>query len=298
VVDAVSERIRRWAMGHAGLRAVLLTGSRGARRWVDALSDHDVVLYTTDVAPWLESDRWPGELGTVLVRLPPARQSAISEPERRLVVYDDGSKVDFTVLPAAALREAAGAGRLPPELDAGYVVLLDKDGLTAGLGAPSGRAFVPQPPGQEEFADLVEEFWWESVYVAKHLRRQELLPAKYSLECVMKLDLLRRLLDWRAAIDEGWAAPHGDLGRGLRTRLQPELWSALEETFVGADQEENWRALWRTTDLFRRVASEVAARLDLSYPGALDEGVTRHLRRIHDLTTLGGERPTSATRAT
>lgn len=251
---------------------------------MDALSDYDVVLYASDPTPLLKDGSWGWELGTVLVQIPPIGQEHAWGYPTRLVLYEDGTKIDFSILPTGMLREASEARRLPEELDAGYRVLVDKDDLTTTLLAPSGSAYVLAPPTQEEFVALVEEFWWETAYVAKHLRREELLPAKNSLECVLKLDLLRQMLEWRIALGHAWSYRPGVLGRGMKEHLAPELWSELEQTYAGADMGENWRALSCTIGLFRTVAVEVARQLALEYPRSLDEKMTRYLERIRSGT--------------
>lgn len=278
---SVPGRIVRWAEALASVRAVILTSSRaraGAR--VDALSDYDVILYASDPAPFLRDGSWTADLGTVLVQLPARGQEHAWAYPSRLVLYEDGTKIDFTVLSVGVLRAAAETSRLPEELDAGYRVLLDKDDVATALPVPSGSAYILSPPTQEEYAALVEEFWWEATYVAKSLWREELLPARFSLECVLKLDLLRRMLEWRVALDHDWTYRPGVMGRGLKAHLAPELWGELEQTFTGAAMEENWRALSRTIALFRTVAIEVAHQLALEYPDRLDDRTTRYLEAI------------------
>ena len=278
---AVLRRIVRWAEAQVTVRAVVLTSTRArAEAFVDALSDYDVILYLSDPAP-LRSDRsWTGDLGPVLVQMPPQGQEHAWGYPTRLVLYEDGTKIDFSLLPVGVLHEAGETASLPEELDAGYRVLLDKDDLASALPAPSGSGYVLKPPTQAEFTAVVEEFWWETSYVAKNLWREELLPAKYSLECVLKLSLLRRMLEWRVALDQGWAFRPGVLGRGLKANLAPEHWSDLEQTYSGADLEENWIALSRMLALFRTVATEVARQLILEYPHRLDAQMTLYLERI------------------
>lgn len=284
--EAVLARIVRWAEARAAVRAVILTSTRalpGAS--VDALSDYDVILYVTNPAPLLSGRSWTGEIGPVLVQMPPAGHAW--DYPTRLVLYEDGTKIDFTILDLAALRAATEA--LPDELDAGYRVLLDKDGVAAALPAPTGSAYVLKPPTQAELTAVVEEFWFETSYVAKNLWRRELLPAKYSLECVMKQDLLRRMLEWRVALDHDWTYRPGVQGRRLREHLAPELWTELERTYAGADLDENWTALFRTAALFRRAATEVAHHLALEYPHHLDAQMTRWLERIRAGAASGNE---------
>ena len=45
----------------------------------------------------------------------------------RGVFFDDMTKVDFTITPAAVLPIIRDEPRLPPDLDLGYRVLVDKD---------------------------------------------------------------------------------------------------------------------------------------------------------------------------
>lgn len=274
----VPERLAAWAYERAGVRAVLLTGSRsrpGAE--LDRFSDYDVILYVTDPAAYLEDPAWFSARGEVLVSVQDRAGFAATGRYTHLVLYEDGVKIDYTLAPAAELERMSGEGWLSPELDLGYTVLVDKDGLTDSLPAPSGRAFIPAPPTQAAFSALVEEFWWESGYVAKNLARGELLPAKYSLESVMKLDLLRRMLEWQVGTERRSWRP-GVLGRGLRDVLDPGTWREFEATCAGAELGENWTALFRTIQLFRAVARAVAARLSLDYPDGLDARMTAWLR--------------------
>ncbi len=135
---------------------------------------------------------------------------------------------------------------------------------------------------------MVEEFWWETSYVAKNLWRDELLPAKYSFEVVMKLELLRRVLEWRVETDHDWSLRPGVLGKVLKKRLDPETWKELESTYVGTDLEGNWQALFATTALFRRMALEVAERLGLSYPHQLDQRMSAYLQGVRAMKPKPG----------
>lgn len=288
--DAVTCRIVRWAETRSDVRAVLLIGSRAAVGGApDAASDHDVVMYATDPAALLGDPAWPEQLGPVLVQLPPRGQERAWGWPTRLVLFRDGSKIDFTVLPVSALREATSAPRLPDQLDAGYRVLLDRDGLAAALATPTGAAYRVRPPTQQEFGAVVEEFCWEATYVARNLWRDELLPARYSLECVMKLELLRRMLEWWAGAEKGWSLRPGVWGRGLRAQLPEATWARLEATFAGAGREEGWGALLQTCALFRDVALQVAERLGLPYPREVDDGVMRYLGDLRRLPLRGGQ---------
>jgi aminoglycoside 6-adenylyltransferase len=95
------------------------------------------------------------------------------------------------------------------------------------------------------------------------------------------------MLEWLMERDHGWSLPAGNLGKGLKRRLPPAIWSDLERTYAGAGIDENWEALFATMALFRHVAIEVAEDLGYTYPYALDEQVTAYVREMRHL----GEQP-------
>lgn len=282
--NEVTNRLVQWVEQHPLIRALLLTSSRtNPAAPLDALSDHDVILCVTDLDAFAQNEDWLQALGRPLVLLRGSDEIGGLPAPVRLVLYDDGTKIDYSVWPFEELGRIVQTATLPEALDVGYSVLVDKDGLARELPPPTYRAHIPSPPTQQEYLDLVEEFWWETCYVAKNLWRDELMPARYSLDGVMKTDLLRRLLEWRIEIDHGWSLKPGVLGRGLKKRLDAATWDALAQTYTGPEIEENWQALFRTTGLFRRVAVEVGQALGYIYPDDLDRQMTQYLEKIRNL---------------
>jgi aminoglycoside 6-adenylyltransferase len=282
--DDLLDRLRAWAARQPLVRALVLESSRAnPDATLDALSDYDVLLVVAELTTFLRDEPWLSALDDPLVTFRDAKTVRDSETYMRLVLYQDGTKVDYAIWPADLLRQVVADQRLPDLLDWGYRVLLDKDGLTAGLPAPTRRAHIPPRPTAEEYQALVEEFWWETSYVAKNLWRDDVLHAKYSLEVVMKQELLVRMLEWRVEVDHDWTWKPGPVGRGLTRHLPPALWPALAATYVGTDLAQNWDALFATTDLFRQVASDVARALGYAYPIDLDRRMTVYLRGVRDL---------------
>ena len=127
---------------------------------------------------------------------------------------------------------------------------------------------------------MIEDFFSDVPYVAKCLRRDELMPAKYCLDLDMKHNFLRQMLDWRMECAHQWSVPTGFLGRGLKKTLPPDVWSQVESTYVGAGIEENWEALFRTLALFRQLAVKVAEQLGYGYPDDMDRRVVAYAREV------------------
>jgi aminoglycoside 6-adenylyltransferase len=248
---------------------------------VDRFSDYDMVVAVEDIAPYFADRGWLEDFGRVLVLYrDPIHQVHGLDGFACITQYEDGLKIDFTLWTAGILERIAAAPSLPESLDVGYAVLLDKDGLARGLPPPTHRAHIPARPTQAEYLTLVEELFHEATYVAKHLRRDDLLPAKYCLDHVMKQGNLRRMLEWRIEVDAGWDLKPGAYGKGLKRRLDPARWAELERTYAGASLEDNWESLFRTIDLFRKVAVEVGRELGYPYPHDLDRRVAAYLERV------------------
>jgi aminoglycoside 6-adenylyltransferase len=279
--NEVIDRLTAWAEEHPLIRALVLESSRtNPRPTLDIFSDYDVLMVVADIDRFIEDESWMGDFGRPMVRFRDKGLLYGYEEYARLVLYDDGTKIDYTLWPVALLERVVQEPKLTELLDTGYRVLVDKDDLAYRLPPPTYTAHIPAKPTEREFDLLVEEFWWETIYVAKNLRRDQLLPAKYSLDVVMKLQLLVKLLEWRVEIDHDWSLKPGLLGKGLKALLDHETWSALADTYTGPDLDENWQALFKTTALFRRIAGEVADRLGYSYPDDLDQRVTAYLQAV------------------
>ncbi len=276
--DVVSSLVQ-WAEAKADIRAMLLTSSRAnPQATVDEFSDYDIILAVTDFRRYLESDDWLEDFGRVLtVYKDPIHTEFGLGRFIRVTHYEDGTKIDYTVYPVDLLTRIAKEPELPADLDVGYSVLVDKDKLTEQLKPPTYKAHIPTIPTEKEYQTLVEEFFSETMYVAKHICRDDLMPLKHCLDYMAKQEHLRRMLEWRVELDHNWSVRAGAYGKNLKKYVAPAVWSELESTYVGPGKRENWKALFKTINIFRKVATEVADCLNYSYPHSLDERVVKYL---------------------
>jgi hypothetical protein len=107
--------------------------------------------------------------------------------------------------------------------------------------------------------------------------------AKWILDQDLKLETMRRILEWRIEIEHNWSVKPGVYGRGLKQLLPPDIWSEFAATYVSLDVEENWAALSRVIALFRRVATEVGNALGYTYPQQVDNLVSAYLEAIRKM---------------
>ena len=283
--NEILSRLIEWAEHQPLVRAMLLTSSRAIPNApVDVLSDYDVILALQEVQPFHEDRTWLEAFGPVLVLYRDPLEPYYGFLKSGYVTqYENNLKIDFSLWPVEILQRVAAGPVLPPEFDAGYQVLLDKDHLTDGLKPPAYTAYIPKRPAETEYQEAVEVFFLEATYVAKLLWRDDLMAAKYILDNMMKQEHLRPMLEWHLETDHQWSVKPGPYGRRLKQWLRQDLWTELEGTYSGAGLEENWQALDRTIDLLRRVALEVGERLGYAYPHDLDRRTVAYLQKVKNL---------------
>lgn len=282
----VYDEIKSWAHARDDVRAVLVTSSRtvpGAS--VDAYSDYDVILVVRDVMTYAERSEWLEAFGDVVIAYwdPIGFDETTGEPRSsNIVQYASGLDIDFSLWPESSLAEILHQQGLPEELDAGYQVLVDKDAVAAQLGDPTYRGYIPQPPDEATYLRLITDFYIGPPHIAKCLIRGDLVIAKWILDTDMRHAYLQPMLDWRVEIDHGWNHKPGTLGKGIQNVLPAALWQDVKATYVGADIEENWDAMFLMMKTFGATAREVGAALGHRYPQELEDRVTQHVRAMRD----------------
>ena len=279
-MDQFLERIVAWARGQPAIRAALLTGSTARDPGGDGLGDLDIAIFATDITRYTASDDWMAALGAVWLYLPLANDPAAGRYPTRLVIFAGGQKVDFTFSPVEALARIAAARPLDDLYNRGYRVLLDKDGLTAGLPPPTGRPAPAAPPTEASFLALVNEFWFEAYHVPTYLARDELWLAKRR-DWALK-ELLLRMLEWAMRSQYGWDYDTRYLGKDVRQWLDPDLYAALPACFGRLDRRDSWGAYFATAALFHRTAQGTARRLGYPYPDAVAAHILGFATRLRD----------------
>jgi aminoglycoside 6-adenylyltransferase len=227
-----------------------------------------LLLFARDPEPYWAAADWLHHVGTPwLTFLEPAPDG---ENYERRVLFAGGLDVDFVPLPAADLT-AMLEQELPDDMEdilrRGVRFLVDKDGFAERLQRIEINPPTYTPPTASEFLNLVQDFWYHTVWTGKHLRRGELWWAKSCCDSYMK-ELLRQMLTWHARASNDAPVDTWMRGRFLEEWADPRAVDALPEIFAHYDEEDVWRALLATMDLFHWVAVETAERLGYAYPSA------------------------------
>jgi len=190
-----------------------------------------------------------------------------------MIIYADGVRVDFSFVPAARATETY--------TDSMTIPLVDKDGIIPPLPPTSDAGYLVQKPTPARFAEVGNELFWVSTYVAKGLLRGEIVYAQ-SLMGVLREQLID-LLSWSIGERTGWSVNPGYRGKWLQRFLTPDEWQSLLATYASAEIEAQWHALFAATTLARKVGVPLAAALGemYIYDLAEDERTVAYLHRLH-----------------
>jgi aminoglycoside 6-adenylyltransferase len=286
----IIEKFIQWAQGEDGIRAVAMIGSRArADHPADAWADLDLIVVAADPVLYLSSADWLHQIA--LPWLTFIESSGDGRVLERRVLFEGGLDVDFAFLPLEMATQMAQSGFPPDVADMfrrGVRVLLDKDDLFTSIPELAGAPLAPaEPPTQEEFLNLVNDFWYHTVWSAKHLRRGELWWGKSCVDDHLKF-LLRRMLEWHARLKFG---PQHDTwlrGRFLEEWADPRAVQELRQAFAHYDATDIWRALFATMHIFRWVSHEAVEQLGYAYPRLGEQAATELVNKMFETSGARG----------
>ena len=284
--QAYEEIIRNfvpWAEAEENIRTAIVIGSRARKLHpADEWADLDLVILARDPGPYLQDAQWVERFGEPWITF--VEPTAGGPGMERRVLYSGGLDVDFAFFPMAGLEQAAQK-TLPPEWNQafgrGTRVLIDKDKFLERLKPAFSEPAPPSPPAREQFLNVIHDFWYHAVWCAKHLRRGELWWGKSACDAHMK-GLLRQMLEWHVRATKGPGHDTWLRGRFLEEWADPRAVNNLHQTFAHYDEEDTWRALFATMDLFRWVARETAEKLGYPDSAADDKPITVYVKSLYE----------------
>ncbi len=258
-----------------------MIGSRARRNHpADEWSDLDTLIFARDPKPLWGSTDWLHQVGNPwLTFLEPTPDGQGIE---RRVLFEGGLDVDIVPLPVTDLQVMLDQGFPEDVADMirrGIRFLVDKDDFAARLQAVKIDPPGYTPPTETEFLNLVNDFWYHTVWTGKHLRRGEVWWAKSCCDSYLK-DLLRLLLKWHTQVSRGGQIDTWMRGRFLEEWADVRAVNSLPAVFAHYNEEDVWRALQATMDLFRWIAIETAEFLDYSYPSFGEEQAVIFVQKL------------------
>lgn len=99
---------------------------------------------------------------------------------------------------------------------------------------PTYQISIIKKPSEKEFQNLINDFWWDTTYVAKCLVRDEIFYAKFMSETVIRTEYLIPLIEWHIASEHNWNITTNKYGRLFKSILTRKCGLKQNKHFQGA----------------------------------------------------------------
>jgi len=268
--QVIVDNFVRWGEACNNLCAALIIGSQARTdHQADEYSDLDIIMIVDNPIYFLSSDQWLRNIGDYHISFV---ENTIDGGKERRVLFDNALDVDFVMIPTSNIN-ALNDGDAAKILEHGYHILIDKIGLQAKITSLDFVKPTLSLLTEKEFVNIVNDFWYHSVWTTKKLKRGELWTAKFCMDSFMKWKLLS-IIEYYAQAVHGADYNTWHSGRFIEEWAEKWIIEKLSLCFSHYNKENIMSALLSTMDLFRAIAIKVAEKLCFQYPKEADEYAT------------------------
>lgn len=261
--DGIIEKLTKLGWSVDGVWAVMIIGSQTRSDCpADEWSDLDVVLCVDDVQKYLFGDGWVRELGDFCISFV---EDTLGGGKERRVLFNEALDVDFVFVSRGQLEALVHSEDGEVILGKGYDILVDKIGIGEVLGSCAVRSPGREILSEDEFINLVNDFWYHVIWSGKKILRGELWTGKMCVDCYLK-GLLLKLAEFYACVLHGEDYDTWHDGRFLDKWTERWIARRLPACFAHYNKKDIGHALKNTGELFAQIALEASEIIGYKYP--------------------------------
>lgn len=225
----------------------------------DEYSDLDLMIATDNTERWLKGD-YPAQLGNVSISFV---EPTLGGGTERRVIYDGDKDVDMIIFTPAQFERCIREGVAEWVMNRGYEILFDRAGF-AGLISENVQLKVSAPEmSEQEFTNLLNDFYFHNIWAAKKLLRGEIWSAKMCVDSYLK-NLLLKIIELYCSMTDGRDVWHD--GRFIDRWADKTITDALKDCFARYERGDIANALMNTHKLFAGLAPKIAEKRGYQYP--------------------------------
>ena len=244
----------------------------------DEYSDLDLMIAADNTERWLNGD-YPAQLGNVSISFV---EPTLGGGTERRVIYDGDKDVDMIIFTPAQFERCIRDGAAEWVMNRGYEILFDRAGF-AGLISENVQLKVSAPEmSEQEFTNLLNDFYFHNIWAAKKLLRGEIWSAKMCVDSYLKERLLK-IVELYCSVFGSRDVWHD--GRFIDRWADKEILTALENCFARYEREDIANALVDTHKLFAELAKKVAENKGYPYPKKAEKCAKKYISDIKDKLT-------------
>lgn len=272
-----------WGKAQDTIHSAIIIGSR-ARTDIpaDEWSDLDIILLTDTPDLFTRSEDWLNQISPYSITF--LEKTAVGDSLERRVMFDPHLDVDFVILTLEQFSSMLQLKEIQQVFQKGYKVLFDKTDITTVIKVPGDVLPITQMPTQQQYDNLVQDFWYHIVWVSKKLLRGEIWVALECLDSNLK-NLLRTMAEWHAVSVLNHAPWHN--GRFIEKWADPRLVNYFTKIFATYDSNSIIHSMKETMDIFRLLAIEVSEVLDFPYPEQANQAAVSFVENCQETVLQG-----------
>lgn len=266
--EEILHQILNFAANNDTIRLVSLEGSRANESLKkDGFEDYDISFFCTDTKRFIENEEWLLEFGD-LIFLQKPEDMEFYPPDLKeswfsfLCTYEDGVKIDFTVIPLCDLNFYLKNEKLSK-------FLLDKDSLISNHKASVEDFFIKKLT-QRSFDDVLNEFYHLKSYAYRHFFRKDNLSFTFYINAMR--ETLFIMLTWELAlpfakINNSCAEFDFSMGKHykcLKNYISKKRYKKILKTYKLGYKNSNLKALRLIQKLFKKSYKKLAKNMNFN----------------------------------
>lgn len=269
----LKEKLIAIAKENDSIKSVVAIGS-SVRDYskADEYSDIDLIIATTDIDSFLYSDLILSQLGDIKISF---TEHTLGGGIERRILFDGSLDADFIIFTLEQFVSAVTDGVANEVMNRGYLVLYDDMDITPLLEKHIVPSVRTVSMSENEFINVVNDFFFHTVWASKKILRGEIWVAKMCIDAYLKNHLLS-VIEYNRYLSEGEDVWH--CGRFLEKWAGNENLLALKNCFAHYDKFDMIKALFSTAELFSENAQAISKNCGYKYPKTAEEYATRLLK--------------------
>lgn len=269
----IKEKLVSISKGNDCIKAVVAIGS-SVRNYskADEYSDIDIVIATTEPDKLLYKDEILSQLGDIKISFV---EHTLGGGLERRILFDGSLDADFIVFTPEQFICAVTDGVANEVMNRGYLVMYDSMGITPLIEkhiTPSVRVISLT---EAEFCNIVNDFWFHTVWASKKILRGEIWVAKMCIDSYLKNHLLS-VMEYNCYISDKKDVWH--CGRFLEKWAREKDIKALANCFAHYNRDDMIKALLNTAELFSENSKGIADKCSYKYPDTAENYATSLLQ--------------------
>ena len=257
----LKEKLIAIAKENDSIKSVVAIGS-SVRDYnkADEYSDIDLIIATTEPDSFLHSNLILSQLGDIKITF---TEHTLGGGMERRILFDGSLDADFIILTPEQFVSAVTDGVANEVMNRGYLILYDDMDISPLLEKHIIPSVRTVSMSENEFINIVNDFFFHTVWASKKILRGELWVAKMCIDAYLKNHLLS-VIEYNGFLSDNKDVWH--CGRFLEKWAGDENVSALKNCFARYDKYDMIKALFSTAELFSVNAKAVADKTGYKYP--------------------------------